>query len=76
MICTTTVKKLTSLKKHREVEKMITISGKLLNELKNSNIVHKLNVDENADPNLNFDRFMEHFMKLKEQHLPKKNSLL
>ena len=39
----------------------------------NCNIVDKLNIDANADSNLNFDRFMEHFMKLKEQHLPKKD---
>ena len=76
MICTystTTVKKLTSLKKHIEVEKNDHQAlENFSNELKNSNIVDKLNVDANADPNLNFDRFMEHFMKLKEQHLPKK----
>ena len=35
-------------------------------------IIDQLNLDEHADPNLNFNRFMEHFMKLKEQHLPKK----
>ena len=70
---TTTVKKLTSLKKHIEVEKNDHQAlENFLNKLKNSNIVDKLNVDANADPNLNFDRFMEHFMKLKEQHLPKK----
>ena len=71
MICTystATVKNLTSLKKHIEVEKNDHQALKnFLNELKNSNIVDKL-----TDPNLNFDRFMEHFMKLKEQHLPKK----
>ena len=76
MICTystTTVKTLTSLKKHIEVEKNDHQAlENFLNELKNSNIVDKLSVDANADPNLNFDRFMEHFMKLKEQHLPKK----
>ena len=76
MICTystTTVKKLTSLKKHIEVEKNDHQAlENFLNELKNSNIVDKLNVDANADPNLNFNRFMEHFIKLKEQHLPKK----
>ena len=32
----------------------------------------KLNVDENADPNSNFECFMKHFMKLKQQCLPKK----
>ena len=32
----------------------------------------KLNVDDNADPNSNFECFMKHFMELKQQCLPKK----
>ena len=43
-----------------------------LNQLGNSNIVNLLNLDENADPNLNFNKFMEHFMKLKQKCLKKK----
>ena len=76
MICTystITVKKLTSFKKFIEVEKSDhQTMEKFLNEFNNSNIIDQLNLDEHADPNLNFNRFMEHFMKLKEQHLPKK----
>ena len=75
MICTystITVKKLTSFKKFIEAEKSDhQAMEKFLNELKNSNIIDQLNLDEHADPNLNFNRFMENFMKLKEQHLPK-----
>ena len=75
MICTystITVKNLTSFKKFIEVEKSDhQAMEKFLNELKNSNIIDQLNLDEHADPNLNFNRFMENFMKLKEQHLPK-----
>ena len=36
-------------------------------KLKNSNINNLLNLGENADPNLNFDLFMKHFMNLKKQ---------
>ena len=43
-----------------------------LNQLRNSNIVNLLNLDENADPNLNFNKFMERFMKLKQECLKKK----
>ena len=32
----------------------------------------KLNIEDNADPNSNFECFMKHFMKLKEKCLPKK----
>ena len=32
----------------------------------------KPNVDDNADPNSNFEYFMKHFMELKQQCLPKK----
>ena len=80
MICTyntTTVKKLTSPKKHIEVEKNDHQAlENFLNELKNSNIVDKLNVDANADPNLNFDRFMEHFHEIKRTTFTKKSSSL
>ena len=76
MICTystITVKKLTSFKKFIEVEKSDhQAMENFLNEFNNSNIIDQLNLDEHADPNLNFNRFMKHFMKLKEQHLPKK----
>ena len=43
-----------------------------LNKLKNSNIIDKLNLEECADPDVKFNRFMEYFMTLKEQHLPNK----
>ena len=43
-----------------------------LNQLGNSNIVNLLNLDENADPNLNFNKFMEHYMKLKKECLKKR----
>ena len=43
-----------------------------LTKLQNCNIIDKLNVDENADPNSNFECFMKHFIKLKQQCLPKK----
>ena len=45
---------------------------KFLNKLKNSNITNLLNLDENADPNLNFDLFMKHFMNLKQECFQKK----
>ena len=45
---------------------------KFLNKLKNSNITNLLNLDENADPNLNFDLFMKHFMNLKQECLQRK----
>ena len=34
--------------------------------------MEKLNVDDNADPNSNFECFMKQFMELKQQCLPKK----
>ena len=40
---------------------------KFLSKLKNSNITNLLNLDENADPNLNFDLFMKHVMNLKQE---------
>ena len=45
---------------------------KFLNRLKNSNITNLLNLDENADPNLNFDLFMKHFMNLKQECFQRK----
>ena len=45
---------------------------KFLNKLKNSNITNLLNLDENADPNLNFDLFMKHFMNLKQECFQRK----
>ena len=45
---------------------------KFLNKLKNSNINNLLNLDENADPNVNFDLFMKHFMNLKQESFQKK----
>ena len=38
-------------------------------KLRNCNIVDKLNVDENADPNSNSGCFMKHFMELKQQNV-------
>ena len=45
-----------------------------LTELRNCNIMDKLNVDAKADPNINFDCFMKYFIfiKLKQQCLHKK----
>ena len=43
-----------------------------LNKLRNSNITNLLNLDDNADPNLNFDLFMKHFMNLKQECFQKK----
>ena len=40
-----------------------------LTKLRNCNIVDKLNVDENADPNSNSECFMKHFMELKQQYV-------
>ena len=45
---------------------------KFLNKLKNSNITNLLNLDENADPNLNFDLFMKYFMNLKQECFQRK----
>ena len=45
---------------------------KFLSKLKNSNITNLLNLDENADPNLNFDLFMKHFMNLKQECFQRK----
>ena len=43
-----------------------------LNKLRNSNITNLLNLDDNADPNLNFDLFMKHSMNLKQECFQKK----
>ena len=45
---------------------------KFLNKHKNSNITNLLNLDENADPNLNFALFMKHFMNLKQECFQRK----
>ena len=63
----------TSSKKFIEIEKNDQQAlDNFLNQLGNSNIVNLLNLDENANPNLNFNNFMEHFMKLKQECLKKK----
>ena len=63
----------TSSKNFIEIEKNDQQAlDKFLNQLRNSNIVNPLNLDENADPNLNFNKSMEHFMKLKQECLKKK----
>ena len=63
----------TSHKKHIEIETNNRQALKLfITKLRNCNIVDKLNVDVNADPNSNFECFMKHFMELKQQCLPKK----
>ena len=43
-----------------------------INQLGNSNIVNLLKLDENADPNLHFNQFMEHSMKFKQELFLKK----
>ena len=63
----------TSHKKHIEIETNNRQALELfITKLRNCNIVDKLNVDVNADPNSNFECFMKHFMELKQQCLPKK----
>ena len=63
----------TSHKKHIEIETNNRQALELfITKLRNYNIVDKLNVDDNADPNSNFECFMKHFMELKQQCLPKK----
>ena len=37
-----------------------------------NNIINLLNLNENADPNVNFDLFMKHFMNLKQESYQKK----
>ena len=63
----------TSHKKHIEIETNNCQALELfITKLRNCNIVDKPNVDDNADPNSNFECFMKHFMELKQQCLPKK----
>ena len=45
---------------------------RFLIQLRECNIMEKLNFDNNANPNNNFEHFMELFMKLKQQYLPKR----
>ena len=45
---------------------------RFLIQLRECNIMEKLNLDNNANPNNNFEHFMELFMKLKQQYLPKR----
>ena len=54
----------TSSKKFIEIEKNDQQAlDNFLNQLGNRNIANLLNLDENADPNQNFNKFMEHFMQ-------------
>ena len=63
----------TSHKKQIEIETNNRQALELfITKLQNCNIVDKLNVDDNADLNSNFECFMKHFMELKQQCLPKK----
>ena len=74
MICTYSTNTIsTSSKKFIEIEKKDQQAlDNFLNQLGNSNIVSLLNLDEDADPNQNFNKFMEHFMQLKQECLKKK----
>ena len=59
-------------KKHIEIETNNRQAVEFFKtKLRNCNIVDKLNVDDNADPNSNFECY-ETFMELKQQCLPKK----
>ena len=77
MICTYSTnmdkKYYTPHKRFIEIEKtdQQTLEN-FLNKLSNSNITNLLNLDDNADPNLNFDLFMKHFMNLKQECFQKK----
>ena len=77
MICTYSTnmdkKYYTPHKRFIEIEKtdQQTLEN-VLNKLRNSNITNLLNLDDNADPNLNFDLFMKHFMNLKQECFQKK----
>ena len=77
MICTYSTnmdkKYYTPHKRFIEIEKtdQQTLEN-FLNKLRNSNITNLLNLDDNADPNLNFDLFMKHFMNLKQECFQKK----
>ena len=77
MICTystnTANKCSTSRKKIIEIEKTDQQAlEKFLNKLRNINITDHLNLNDNADPNLSFTTFMEHFMNLKQECFQKK----
>ena len=45
---------------------------KFVTKLKNSNITNLLNLYESADPNLNIDLFMKHFLNIKQECFQKK----
>ena len=63
----------TSSKKFIEVETNNRQAiDRFLIQLRECNIMEKLNLDNNANPNNNFEHFMELFMKLKQQYLPKR----
>ena len=63
----------TSSKKFIEVEtNNRQAMDRFLIQLRKCNIMEKLNLDNNANPNNNFEHFMELFMKLKQQYLPKR----
>ena len=63
----------TSSKKFIEVEtNNRQAMERFLIQLRECNIMEKLNLDNNANPNNNFEHFMELFMKLKQQYLPKR----
>ena len=77
MICTystnTANKCSTSRKKIIEIKKTDQQAlEKFLNKLRNINITDHLKLNDNADPNLNFTIFMEHFMNLKQECFRKK----
>ena len=62
----------TSSKKIIEVEtNNRQAMDQFLIRLSECNIMEKLNLDNNANPNTNFEHFMELFIKLKQQCLPK-----
>ena len=69
--CTNTANKCSmSRKKFIEIEKTDQQAlEKFLNKLRNINITDHLNLNDNADPNLNFTIFMEHFMNLKQESM-------
>ena len=43
------------------------------NKLQSSNITEQLDLNENVNPNDNFELFMNRFTTLKQQCIPKKN---
>ena len=63
----------TSSKKMIEVEtNNRQAMDQFLIQLRECNIMEKLNLDNNANPNSNFKHFMELFLKLKQRYLPKR----